>query len=70
MNFGLDMPQFLRSFSNRVYSNRIQIDIQSGIEGNVMRTPTFFINGNRYENNYDLESLLSLLIPLIKEKDC
>ncbi len=65
VNIGLDMSQFLRSFSARSHNNRIQRDIQSGLKSGVNYTPVFFINGNRYENNYDRESLLSLLDSLI-----
>ena len=36
-------------------------DIQSGEESGVTKTPTFFINGDRYDDSWDLDSLLSAL---------
>ena len=36
-------------------------DIQSGEESGVAKTPTFFINGDRYDDSWDLDSLLSAL---------
>lgn len=36
-------------------------DIQSGEESGVTKTPTFFINGDRYDDSWDLDNLLSAL---------
>jgi protein-disulfide isomerase len=39
----------------------IQEDRQSGIRSGVNGTPTFFINGTRYDGSPDYESLLAAL---------
>jgi DSBA-like thioredoxin domain len=41
--------------------NLIKDDRQSGIRGGVNGTPTFFINGKRYDGSPDYDSLLAAL---------
>lgn len=53
----LDIPQVLRELSDRIHRDRIQEDINSGIEHGVKDTPTFFI-GIRHEGTQNLEVLL------------
>ena len=53
----LDIPQVLRELSDRIHRDRIQEDINSGIEHGVKDTPTFFI-GIRHEGTENLEVLL------------
>jgi NhaA family Na+:H+ antiporter len=36
-------------------------DIQSGKSSGVKSTPTFFINGDRYNSAWDMDTLLSAL---------
>ncbi|MFL9454013.1 MULTISPECIES: DsbA family protein [Nostocales] len=58
LNLGLNMPRFLWSFSERVYSNRVRADFLSGMEYGVTRKPTFFLNGLRLKDNWHLDTLL------------
>lgn len=58
LNLGLDMPRFLWHFSERVYANRVRADFLSGMESGVTGTPTFFINGVRLRDSWDLDTLL------------
>jgi protein-disulfide isomerase len=60
-NLGLNLPRFDREFYDRIYSNHIDEDIQSGNSSGVNGTPTFFINGEHYDGAWDLDSLLSAL---------
>jgi protein-disulfide isomerase len=60
-NLGLDISQFLRDLSEHVYVNRINEDIESGQNNNVISTPTLFINSDRYLGAWDLESLLTVI---------
>ena len=53
----LDVPLVLRELSNRIHRDRIQADIDSGIEHGVDQTPTFFI-GIRQQGVQNLEVLL------------
>ncbi|BAZ70976.1 hypothetical protein NIES4106_57730 (plasmid) [Fischerella sp. NIES-4106] len=61
-NLELDIPQFLRDLSEHTYVNRINEDIESGRNNNVISTPTLFINGDRYFGAWDLESLLTVVL--------
>ena len=44
-----------------VYAPRIRDDFKSGVRGGVNGTPTFFINGERYDGARDLKQMLSAL---------
>ncbi len=54
---GLDTQRFDREMSRRVYANKVQDDFLSGVRSGVNGTPTFFINGQRYDGPYDVDSL-------------
>jgi protein-disulfide isomerase len=58
---GLDLTRFDREFRDSVYSSHIDEDIQSADSSGVKSTPTFFINGDRYDGKWDQDSLLSAL---------
>jgi protein-disulfide isomerase len=60
-SLGLNLTRFDSEFHDRVYSNHIDEDIQSGMNSGVKNTPTFFINGELYNGTWDLDSLLSAL---------
>lgn len=55
----LDLERFGRELTERVYADRVRDDFKSGMESGVHGTPTFFINGNRYDGPWDLESLMA-----------
>ncbi len=58
---GLDIPQFLQALWKHVYTERINEDIESGLRSGVTTTPTLFINGIRYNDTWNLESLLAAI---------
>jgi protein-disulfide isomerase len=58
---GLGIDRFNRDFLDRKYSSHIDEDIQSAKGSGVKSTPTFFINEDRYDGAWDLDSLLSAL---------
>ena len=60
-NLGLNLTRFDREFHDRIYSNHIDEDIQSGNRSGVNGTPTFFINGELYDGAWDLDNLLGAL---------
>jgi protein-disulfide isomerase len=57
----LDMEQFETDLAEHRHAARIQEDVTSGIRSGVNGTPTFFINGVRYDGSFDLESLASAI---------
>jgi protein-disulfide isomerase len=58
---GLDETRLIREVTSSVYAPRIREDFKSGVRGGVNGTPTFFINGERYDGEVKL--LLNALIP-------
>lgn len=60
-SLGLNLTKFDSDFYNRLYSNHIDEDVQSGNSSGVKGTPTFFINGELYNGVWDLDSLLGAL---------
>jgi protein-disulfide isomerase len=64
---GLDMVKFKNDFYEHVYVGRIREDFLSGVRSGLNGTPTFFLNGIRYDNSWDYETLLVTLVHVIKE---
>jgi NhaA family Na+:H+ antiporter len=58
---GLDMDQFAYDLDNNVYADRVREDFNNGIRSGANGTPTFFVNGNRYDGAWDLESLMETI---------
>ena len=58
---GLDVDQFGRDIQEGSVARRIKEDRASGIRSGVNGTPTFFVNGLRYDGPPDYASLLSVL---------
>jgi protein-disulfide isomerase len=58
---GLDETRLIREVTSSVYAPRIREDFKSGVRGGVNGTPTFFINGERYDGALDLKHLLNAL---------
>jgi protein-disulfide isomerase len=48
-SIGLDRSRFIQDLSGHVYLQRVQDDLQGAVRSDVHGTPTFFINGSRYE---------------------
>ncbi len=49
-------------------TGRIREDFLSGIHSGVNCTPTFYINGIRYNDSWDYETLLERLLFIIDQK--
>jgi protein-disulfide isomerase len=58
-NLGLNLAKFNNEMSSHVHAGRIREDFLSGIHSGVNGTPTFYINGIRYNDSWDLETLLA-----------
>ena len=61
IELGLDETRLIREVTSSVYRSRIREDFESGVRGGVNGTPTFFINGERYDGALDLKNLLNSL---------
>jgi protein-disulfide isomerase len=58
---GLDTERFTRELAAHIYAPRVHEDFLIGVISGVNGTPTFFINGERYNGGYDQESLMAAL---------
>jgi protein-disulfide isomerase len=56
---GLDGPRLISEVLAGQYEARVREDFKSGTRGGVNGTPSFFINGERYDGGADLEALLA-----------
>jgi protein-disulfide isomerase len=58
---GLDLSRFNNDMSSHAHAQHIREDFLSGVRSGVNGTPTFYINGIRYNGSWDLETLLKSL---------
>ena len=58
---GLDATQLIQEVVSSAYASRIREDFKSGVRAGVNGTPTFFINGERYDGAFDLRHFLDAL---------
>ncbi len=58
---GLDVEKFDRELAGHVHAARVHEDFMSGVRSGVNGTPTFYINGARHDDEYELETLLDTL---------
>jgi protein-disulfide isomerase len=58
---GLDVEKFKKDMSEHAYASLIEQSLRSGADSGVEGTPTFFINGDRYEDPWDLKTLSETL---------
>lgn len=58
---GLDLDAFDRELAEHVHAARVHEDFMSGVRSGVNGTPTFYVNGERYDESYQLQTLLAAL---------
>lgn len=56
---GLDLELFRDALIQHVYAPRVREDFISGVRSGVNGTPTFYINGLRYDGSWDFATLLT-----------
>jgi protein-disulfide isomerase len=57
----LDAKRLLKEVSSGQHEERVKEDFKSGMRAGVNGTPTFFINGERYDGPRDVEAFLEAL---------
>ena len=60
-DLGLSEANMKQVRSTGTLRNRIDGDLAGGIRSGVNGTPTFFLNGDRYDGSTDFESLAALM---------
>ena len=64
---GLDEDRFGEELAAHVHAGRVQEDFVSGVRSGVPGTPTFFVNGVRYEGPIEVDSLQAAVqMPLVR----
>jgi protein-disulfide isomerase len=58
---GLDVDLFDKELADHVQAPRVREDFMSGVRSGVNGTPSFYVNGTRHDDSYDLETLLAAL---------
>jgi Na+/H+ antiporter NhaA len=58
---GLDLERFSEELRSRRHASRVARDVDSADQSAVAGTPTFFINGRRYQGTYDLDTLIRIV---------
>jgi protein-disulfide isomerase len=61
MLLGMDAVKFEHDLATHAHMERVCADVLSGQQSGVIGTPTFFINGQRYEGPDDLSSLKAVI---------
>jgi protein-disulfide isomerase len=58
----LDIPRFLQDVTRQVHGDRINQDIESGVQSGVTVAPALFINGTRYIDRWSMEQLVTAIV--------
>jgi protein-disulfide isomerase len=57
----LDRQALREALGSGAFAERVQRDFSSGVRSGVNGTPTFFINGQRHDGDFELETLLQVI---------
>lgn len=60
-DLGLDADRFGREMTGHLYAARVRRDFSSGVESGVEGTPTFYLDGVRYDEPIGLRQLLATI---------
>jgi protein-disulfide isomerase len=58
---GLDTRRFANDIISGAHAGRVRQDFVSGVRSDVNGTPSFFINGQRYDGELDIDSMMEAL---------
>jgi protein-disulfide isomerase len=62
---GLSMKEFEKDLHDTTLAEIIEADFESGIRSGVNGTPSFYMNGVKYEGSYDSGSMSEILLGLL-----
>ena len=63
---GADAEDVAAALKTRLHAARVREDFMSGVRSGVNGTPTFFLNGTRYDGEWDRRSLLAAIEEIIE----
>ena len=61
-NLGLDVTRFERELRGGLYTKDVEDDFSTGIRSGVNGTPTFFVNGERFDGDWSNSDLFAQLL--------
>jgi protein-disulfide isomerase len=64
---GMDTARFGDELARHVYADHVHEDFMSGIRSGVNGTPTFYINGIRYDYSWDEKTLLTAIEQILED---
>jgi protein-disulfide isomerase len=60
-SLNLSTADLQNAIENEIFAEKIQSDFMGGVRSGVNGTPTFFINGNRFDAPFEYENMLRAL---------
>jgi len=66
---GADVKQFNEDRNDKIILDKVEGDFESGIVSGVNGTPTFFINGIRYNGSWEFSELAATINEIINETE-
>jgi len=64
---GADLSQVANTLHDGVVQKRVKDDVESGIRSGVNGTPTFFVNGERYDGSWDYDTFHAYLEEMLDQ---
>ena len=65
---GLDANELHAALENATYESKVRTDFNGGVRSGVNGTPSFFINGQRYDGSPDVDSLADVFTAVIEAR--
>jgi protein-disulfide isomerase len=65
---GLDTARFAEDLDTHAHLEKVQADFRSGVRSGVNGTPTFFIDGARFDGSWDADTLAAALQEAVDAK--
>jgi len=62
---GLNMAEFSKDIQKDIFVTKVENDIESGIRSGVNGTPSFFVNGSKYNGDWESEEFVDFLKRLL-----
>ena len=62
----LDAGALEKALVDHTFTERVQEDFAGGVRSGVNGTPTFFINGNRHDGDFELQTLVEAVAAALK----
>ena len=67
-DLGLDVDRFVVDFEDDVYLDKVRSDFRSGVRSGASGTPTFFLEGMRFDGNWSDGTLVEAIASVIRAK--